>query len=95
MTTFAEDLKVVTLQPGDVCGDYYITINDIKIFDGENYGSISEIKKIKKLVWQVVNPTKSLGHFDKNRIILILNNLKKKLYARCSFMWWTKQQDGN
>jgi len=51
LTTFAEDLKVVTLQPGDVCGDYYITINDIKIFDGENYGSISEIKKIKKLVW--------------------------------------------
>ena len=63
MTTFAEDLKVVTLQPGDVCGDYYITINNIKIFDGENYGRISEIKKIKTIGMVGGKSDKKFGAF--------------------------------
>jgi selenoprotein W-related protein len=64
LTTFADDLKAVTLQPSEVSGDFHISINDKKIFDRKDYGGFPEIKELKQLVRDVVNPEKSLGHSD-------------------------------
>ena len=64
LTTFTDDLKAVTLQPSEVNGDFHITINDKKIFDRKEYGGFPEIKELKQMVRDVVNPEKSLGHAD-------------------------------
>ena len=64
LTTFADDLKGVTLQPGEVSGDFHISIDDKKIFDRKEYGAFPEIKELKQMVRDVVNPGKSPGHAD-------------------------------
>ena len=64
LTTFTEDLKGVTLQPGEVSGDFHISIDGKKIFDRKDYGGFPEIKELKQIVRDVVNPGKSLGHSD-------------------------------
>ena len=66
LTTFEDDLKSVTLQPSEIAGRYTITINDKKIFDRKEFGGFPEIKELKQLVRDVVNPEKSLGHADKH-----------------------------
>jgi len=64
LTTFTDDLKAVTLQPGMVSGDFHISVNDKKIFDRKEYGGFPEIKELKQMVRDVINPGKSLGHAD-------------------------------
>lgn len=65
LTTFAEDLKGVTLQPAEVSGRYTIYIGEEKIFDRKEQGRFPEIKELKQLIRDRVNPEKSLGHSDK------------------------------
>jgi len=62
LTTFTEDVKAISLQPGEVSGDFHISINDKKIFDRKTYGGFPEIKELKQLVRDVVNPGKDPGH---------------------------------
>ena len=65
LTTFEADLHSVTLQPSEVGGRYTISIDHKKIFDRKEFGSFPEIKELKQLVRDVVNPEKNLGHSDK------------------------------
>lgn len=65
LTTFTDDVKGILLKPSDVTGRYSIIINDIIIFDRKTQGRFPEIKELKQLVRDVVNPSKSLGHSDK------------------------------
>jgi len=65
LTTFNDDVKQVTLQPSEVGGSYNISIDNKKIFDRKEYNGFPEIKEIKQMVRDVVNPTKSLGHADR------------------------------
>lgn len=62
---FADDLKAVQLQPSETAGKFAIFINDKLAFDRKETGHFIEIKALKQLVRDVVNPTKSLGHSDK------------------------------
>ena len=64
LTTLSAELKAVTLEPGEINGDFHITINDKRIFDRKEYGGFPEIKELKQLVRDVVSPGKSLGHSD-------------------------------
>ncbi len=64
LTTFSEDLKGVTLMPAEVSGRYTISINEEIIFDRKREGRFPEIKELKQLVRDKVNPEKSLGHSD-------------------------------
>jgi selenoprotein W-related protein len=64
LTTFENDLKAVTLQPGEVKGDFHISIDGKKLFDRKDYGGFPEIKELKQIVRDVVSPGKSLGHAD-------------------------------
>lgn len=64
LTTFENDLKAVTLQPSEVNGNFQISIDGKKLFDRKDYGGFPEIKELKQIVRDVVNPGKSLGHAD-------------------------------
>jgi selenoprotein W-related protein len=64
LTTFAEELKGITLQPSEQSGDFHISIDDKKIFDRRDFGGFPEIKELKQLVRDTVCPGKSLGHAD-------------------------------
>lgn len=65
LTTFTEDVKAVQLQPSETSGKYAIYINDILVFDRKEAGGFIEIKALKQLIRDFVNPEKSLGHSDK------------------------------
>jgi len=65
LTTFNDDLKQVTLQPSEVGGSYKIFVDDKKIFDRKEFNGFPEIKEIKQMVRDIVNPEKSLGHADR------------------------------
>jgi len=65
LTTFNGDISSVTLQPSETGGVYKIFIDDKKIFDRKDFNGFPEIKQIKQLVRDVVNPGKDLGHADR------------------------------
>ncbi len=67
LTTFTEDLKTVSLQPSEVAGRYTIFLNDNIIFDRKEAGHFPEIKDLKQLIRDMVNPAKDLGHSDKKQ----------------------------
>lgn len=68
LTTFTGDVKAVTLQPSDVSGRYTIFLNEEKIFDRKEQGHFPEIKELKQLIRDIINPEKSLGHSDKKPV---------------------------
>ncbi len=65
LTTFNDDVKGVLLQPAEVAGRYTIYIDGTKVFDRKEAGGFIEIKQLKQLIRDVVNPNKSLGHSDR------------------------------
>lgn len=68
LTTFNDDIRSVTLQPSETGGTFYISVNDEIIFNRKESGHFPEIKMIKQLVRDKVNPEKSLGHADRNEL---------------------------
>ena len=62
LTTFTGDVKGIMLQPSDTAGRYTISINNKTVFDRKAEGRFPEIKELKRLVRDVVNPAKDLGH---------------------------------
>ena len=67
LTTFTDDIHGVLLQPSEVSGRYTIRVNDQELFDRKRVGHFPEIKELKQMVRDVVNPGKSLGHSDKKQ----------------------------
>jgi selenoprotein W-related protein len=65
LTTFSDDIYGVTLQPSETSGKYSVRIDEVVIFDRKEQGRFPEIKELKQLARDVVNPEKSLGHSDK------------------------------
>ncbi|MFT3823548.1 MAG: Rdx family protein [Chitinophagaceae bacterium] len=65
LTTFTGDIHAVALQPAEVDGRYNIYINDQKIFDRKEQQRFPEVKELKQLVRDIVNPDKSLGHSER------------------------------
>jgi selenoprotein W-related protein len=66
LTTFLQDVDSVTLRPSEVGGRYTISINDDIVFDRKLYGGFPEIKELKQIIRDRVNPAKNLGHADKH-----------------------------
>ena len=66
LTTFLEDVDSVTLRPSEVGGRYSISINDDIVFDRKLHGGFPEIKELKQIIRDRVNPAKNLGHADKH-----------------------------
>jgi selT/selW/selH-like putative selenoprotein len=65
LTTFLDDIDSVTLKPSEISGRYLISINQEVVFDRKQYGGFPEIKELKQIIRDKVNPQKSLGHSDR------------------------------
>ncbi|MBN8790450.1 MAG: SelT/SelW/SelH family protein [Terrimonas sp.] len=65
LTTFSDDVKAVSLIPSEISGRYTISINEQIVFDRKREGRFPEIKELKQLVRDIINPGKDLGHSDK------------------------------
>lgn len=65
LTTFSTDLAGVLLRPSETSGTFLIRIGGDVVFDRKAAGRFPEIKELKQLVRDVVNPGKSLGHSDR------------------------------
>lgn len=65
LSTFETDLEGVLLKPADISGQYSILIDKKIIFDRKTAGRFPEIKELKQLVRDAVNPDRDLGHSDK------------------------------
>ena len=69
LTTFENDLKAFTVQAGEVYGDFPISNDGKKIFDGKGYGGFPESKELKQPVRGIAAPGKSPGHANTKHII--------------------------
>ncbi|MEH6308370.1 SelT/SelW/SelH family protein [Olivibacter sp. CPCC 100613] len=65
LATFTEDLEGVLLKPSDVNGRYTIYIDEQQIFDRKRAGGFPEVKSLKQIIRDTVNPSKNLGHSDR------------------------------
>jgi selenoprotein W-related protein len=65
LTTFTDDVYGVLLQPSEFSGRFSVRINEQVIFDRKVEGRFPDIKELKQLVRDVVNPEKDLGHSDR------------------------------
>jgi len=68
LTTFTGDIHAVSLQPATLAGTYTISVDGELLFDRRREGRFPEIKELKQLVRDKVNPQKSLGHSEKKQI---------------------------
>lgn len=66
LTTFLEDIDSVTLRPGEISGRYTISVDGEIVFDRKKHGGVPEIKELKQIIRDKVNPGKALGHADKH-----------------------------
>lgn len=65
LTTFEDDIHGVLLHPSEIAGRYTISINAVLLFDRKREGRFPEIKELKQLVRDKVDPNKDLGHSDR------------------------------
>jgi selenoprotein W-related protein len=65
LTTFADELKSVQIQPSEISGSYKIFINGELLFDRKSNGGFLDIKELKQLIRDKISPGKNLGHSDK------------------------------
>jgi selenoprotein W-related protein len=66
LSTFSDDVHGVMLQPSEINGTFRIRIDGNEIFDRKKAGHFPEVKELKQVVRDVVNPEKHLGHSDKS-----------------------------
>ena len=66
LNTFTGDIRGVLLEPSETSGTFKISVDEELIFDRKLAGRFPEIKELKQLVRDRVNPEKSLGHSDKH-----------------------------
>lgn len=65
LSTFSNDVFSVALQPSKISGKFSVRVNDNEIYDRKTEGGFPEVKKLKQLLRDCINPEKSLGHSDK------------------------------
>ena len=65
LTTFSEDIRGVLLMPSEISGKFTIYIDNQQVFDRKEAKGFLDIKELKQLIRDQVNPLKSLGHSDK------------------------------
>ncbi|UIR57979.1 SelT/SelW/SelH family protein [Sphingobacterium sp. SRCM116780] len=68
LSTFSEDVHGVLLIPSVTSGKYTISVNELIVFDRKEMGRFPEIKELKQLLRDQINPTKELGHSDKKEV---------------------------
>jgi selenoprotein W-related protein len=64
LSTFADDLARVSLEPG-TGGVFHITCNGRQIWERKADGGFPEAKVLKQRVRDLVDPARALGHNDR------------------------------
>lgn len=64
LSTFCDDIRGVTLIPGNEAGIFEIRCEREMIWERGKKKRMPEIKELKQKVRDVVSPTKDLGHID-------------------------------
>ncbi|MGN8056368.1 SelT/SelW/SelH family protein [Pedobacter sp. 22163] len=64
LTTFVDEVKGVVLMPSETSGVFTIHVGEKLIFDRKQMQRFPEIKELKQLIRDEVNPTMNLGHSD-------------------------------
>ncbi len=64
LSTFDNELSEVSLMPG-TGGVFEVKVNDILIWSLKEKGRFPNIKELKQLVRDLIDPDKSLGHIDR------------------------------
>ena len=64
LSTFDNELTEVSLLPG-TGGVFEIKVNDILIWSLKEKGRFPNIKELKQLVRDLIDPDKNLGHIDR------------------------------
>ena len=64
LTTFVDEVKGVILIPSETSGVFTVYVGAKLIFDRKQAQRFPEIKELKQLIRDEVNPTKDLGHSD-------------------------------
>ena len=65
LSTFAEDLSAVTLQPDATGGVFEIKLDGDILWSRKSAGRFPEITELKRLVRDRIAPERPLGHVDK------------------------------
>ncbi len=66
LQTFGADLGAVTLVPG-TGGIFTITLDDGLLWDRKAEGGFPDIKHLKQMVRDSIDPERDLGHIDRKR----------------------------
>ena len=64
LTTFAEELGSVTLEPDSTGGIFEISVEGERIWSWQDQKRFPEIKELKQIVRDRVAPDRDLGHSD-------------------------------
>lgn len=64
LSTFQNDLGEVALRPG-TGGAFEITLNGTVIWERKRDGGFPDIKVLKQMVRDRIDPARSLGHIDR------------------------------
>ncbi|MBF8781881.1 Rdx family protein [Pseudomonas fulva] len=64
LSTFAEDLRRVALEPGHG-GVFRITCDEVQIWERKADGGFPEAKALKQRVRDQIDPQRDLGHNDR------------------------------
>lgn len=64
LTTFEGELDELTLHPG-TGGIFEVWVNGTQIWSRKEQGGFPEIKQLKQLVRDEINPQRDLGHSDR------------------------------
>ncbi|KAH8553553.1 seleno protein W-related protein [Umbelopsis sp. PMI_123] len=67
LTTFESTIGEVALIPGK-SGVFRVMVNDVLIWDRKEMQSFPDIKHLKQLVRDIIDPTKQLGHSDRKDV---------------------------
>ena len=68
LTTFTGDLNGVMIQPSDTGGAYNIYVDDNIIFSRKEQERFPDIKELKQMIRDIVDPERHLGHSDKKTL---------------------------
>lgn len=64
LSTFENELRGVTLKPGETGGIYRIYVDEHLLFDRKEYGGFPEIRTLKQKLRDRIEPGRDLGHID-------------------------------
>ena len=68
LTTFTDYLNGVMMQPSETGGAYNIYLDDKILFSRKEQDRFPDIKELKQMIRDIVDPERSLGHSDKKTL---------------------------